>query len=196
MNTFLKSRVLTQAIDEKRFNPDVSRQLKSIASQFQHKAGQIVLFTGESTSGKTLTAEFLTAEFLATKLGHPLYRIDLASLVSKYIGETEKNLSHAFDEAELLDAILLFDEADSLFGKRTQVNTAHDRFANQESSYLLQRIEAYTGLIILTANNGEDIDDTLIRNVTWQVELNNPVLQRRLSLWRRILNRLRKLKLR
>ena len=191
MNTFLKPRVITQAIDVRRFPPDVLRQLKSITSQFHHKAGHIVLFTGESTSDNTLAAELL-----ATQLGHPLYRIDLASLVSKYIGETEKNLTQAFEEAETHDAILLFDEADSLFGKRTQVSTAHDRYANLDSSYLLQRIEAYPGLVILTTNNREDIDDTLLRNVTWQVELNRPLLQPRLSLVQRILDWLRKLKLR
>jgi len=96
MNTLLKPRVLTQVIDEKRFAPDILRLVKSIASQFQHKTGHIVLFTGESSSDNTLTAELL-----ATRVGHPVYSIDLAAVVSKYVGETQKELSHAFEEAEL-----------------------------------------------------------------------------------------------
>ena len=116
-------------------------------------------------------------------------------MVSKYVGEAAKNLSHAFEEAGLINAILLFDEADSLFGKRTEVSTARDRYANQESSYLLERIEAYPGLVILTTNKRENIDGALLRNVSWQVELNSPVLQTRFSLRQRILNWLRKLRL-
>ena len=188
MSAFLKPLVLIQAINEKRFSPDVLRQLKSIASQFQNKKGHIVLFTGESTSGNTFTANYL-----ANYLDRSVFRIDLSALVSKYIGETEKNLLQVFEDADSQDAILLFDEADSLFGKRTEVSTAHDRYANLDSSYLLERIEVYPGLVILATNHRENVDDTLLHIVNWQVDLNSPVPPPRLSLWRRILDWVRKL---
>lgn len=188
MSDFLKPLVLVQAINEKQFSPDVLRQLKSIASQFQNKKGHIVLFTGESTSDNTFTSNYL-----ANSIGQPLYRIDLSAVISKYIGETEKNLLQVFDEADSHNAILLFDEADSLFGKRTEVSTAHDRYANLDSSYLLERIEVYPGLVILATNHPENVDDTLLHKVNWQVDLNSPVPPPRLSLWRRILDWLRKL---
>ena len=105
------------------------------------------LFAGESGTGKTLAAEVL-----ANELGLDLYRIDLAAIVSKYIGETEKNLRRVFDAAEASGAVLLFDEADALFGKRGEVKDAHDRYANLEVAYLLQRMESYRGLAILTTN--------------------------------------------
>jgi SpoVK/Ycf46/Vps4 family AAA+-type ATPase len=116
-----------------------------------------VLFTG---TGKTLAASYL-----ATRLPLPLYRVDLASITNKYIGETEKNLNKVFSKAENKGWILFFDEADALFGKRTEVSDAHDRFANQEISYLLQRIEDYEGLVILASNLKENIDDAFVRRM-------------------------------
>lgn len=116
-------------------------QLKSVAEQAQTNVGRIALFSGPSGTGKTLAAKAL-----ARNLGKPLYRIDLAPVVSKYIGETEKNLARVFEASEKLDAVLLFDEADSLFDKRTEVRDADDRYANLHTNYLLQRIEAYAGL--------------------------------------------------
>ena len=109
--------------------------------------GSRALFAGASGTGKTMAAEVLARE-----LGLDLYRIDLRRVVSKYIGETEKNLRRLFDAAEASGAILLFDEADALFGKRSEVKDSHDRYANIEVSYLLQRMEAYRGLAILTTN--------------------------------------------
>jgi SpoVK/Ycf46/Vps4 family AAA+-type ATPase len=148
----------------------------------------ILLFTGESNSGNTFTANYL-----ANYLGQPLYCIDLSAVVSKYIGETEKNLLQVFEDADSHNAILLFDEADSLFGKRTEVSTTHDSYANLDSSYMLERIEVYPGLVILATNHREDVDDTLLHNVDWQVDLNSPVPPPRISLWRRILDWVRKL---
>ena len=109
--------------------------------------GISALFSGASGTGKTMAAEVL-----ANELALDLYRIDLSAVVSKYIGETEKNLRRLFDAAEETGAILLFDEADALFGKRSEVKDSHDRYANIEVSYLLQRMEAYRGLAILTTN--------------------------------------------
>ena len=119
-----------------------------------------VLFISPSGTGKTLAASWI-----AMNLSYPLYRIDLAALTSKYIGETEKNLSKVFSKAKNKNWILFFDEADALFGKRTEASDAHDRHANQEISYLLQRIEDYEGLVILASNLRDNIDDAFVRGL-------------------------------
>jgi len=119
-----------------------------------------MLFSGASGSGKTLAAHWL-----ATSLGRDVLRVDLSQLVSKYIGETEKNLAAAFGRAQQSGAILLFDEADALFGKRSNVRDAHDRYANQETNYLLQRIEAYDGLVILATNRSDAVDPDLLKKL-------------------------------
>ena len=115
--------------------------------------GITVLFRGASGTGKTLAAEVL-----AHDLGRALHRVDLSRVIGTYIGETEKNLSEVFDAAAKSGAVLLFDEADALFGKRTEVKDAHDRFANAQTNYLLQRIEQYDGLVILTTNVVGNLD--------------------------------------
>src|SRR5690606_23785917 len=120
--------------------------------------GIATLFWGDSGTGKTMAAEVL-----ANALDLTLYRIDLSAVVSKYIGETEKNLRKVFDEAEEQGAILLFDEADALFGKRSEVKDSHDRYANIEVSYLLQRMETYRGLAILTTNHKAALDTAFAR---------------------------------
>src|SRR5205814_3839963 len=122
--------------------------------------GISALFAGASGTGKTMAAEVL-----AHDLRLDLYRIDLSSTVSKYIGETEKNLRRIFDAAEEGGAILLFDEADALFGKRSEVKDSHDRYANIEVSYLLQRMEAYQGLAILTTNMKDVLDTAFLRRI-------------------------------
>lgn len=121
---------------------------------------RILFTTGSSGTGKTLAATYL-----ATRLSIPLYRVDLALTVSKYIGETEKNLSKVFTKTINKDWILFFDEADALFGKRTSVSDAHDKFANQETDYLLQRIEDYEGLVILASNLKDNIDEAFVRRL-------------------------------
>ena len=148
----------------------------------QHSSGGIgvgVLFAGESGTGKTLAAEVLAHE-----LHLDLYRIDLAAVVSKYIGETEKNLSQVFDAAEGTGAMLLFDEADALFGKRSEVKDSHDRYANIEVSFLLQRMEAFHGLAILTTNNKAAIDGAFIRRLRFVVQFSFPDLHQREAIWR------------
>ncbi len=143
--------------------------------------GIATLFSGESGTGKTLAAEVL-----ANNLGLALYRIDLSAVVSKYIGETEKNLRKLFDAAEEVGAILLFDEADALFGKRSDVKDSHDRYANIEVSYLLQRMEAYRGLAILTTNHKAALDTAFQRRLRFVVHFPFPDAVLREAIWRRV----------
>jgi hypothetical protein len=143
--------------------------------------GISALFAGPSGTGKTTAAEAL-----ANELRLDLYRIDLAALVSKYIGETEKNLRRVFDAAEEGGAILLFDEADALFGKRSDVKDSHDRYANIEVSYLLQRMETYRGLAILTTNMRQALDQAFLRRIRFVVSFPFPDASLRAELWRRV----------
>lgn len=143
--------------------------------------GISALFAGSSGTGKTMAAEVLAGE-----LRLDLYRIDLSSVVSKYIGETEKNLRRLFDAAEEGGAILLFDEADALFGKRSEVKDSHDRYANIEVSYLLQRMEAYRGLAILTTNLKNALDPAFLRRLRFIVQFPFPDATQRAEIWRRI----------
>lgn len=143
--------------------------------------GISALFAGASGTGKTLAAEVL-----ANTLQLDLYRIDLSSVVSKYIGETEKNLRQVFDAAEQGGVILLFDEADALFGKRSEVKDARDRYANIEVSYLLQRMECYPGLAILTTNLKSSIDTAFLRRIRFVVQFPFPDTVQRAEIWRRI----------
>jgi hypothetical protein len=143
--------------------------------------GISALFAGASGTGKTMAAEVL-----ANALRLDLYRIDLSTVVSKYIGETEKNLRRVFDAAESGGAILLFDEADALFGRRSEVKDSHDRYANIEVSYLLQRMEAYRGLAILTTNMKDALDTAFLRRIRFVVQFPFPVAVHRAEIWRRI----------
>ena len=151
------------------------------ARQTSRGLGATALFSGPSGTGKTLAAEILAHE-----LRLDLYRIDLSQVVSKYIGETEKNLRAIFDAAESSGAILLFDEADALFGKRSEVKDSHDRYANIEVSYLLQRMEAYRGLAILTTNMRHALDQAFLRRIRFIISFPfpDPALRRRI--WERI----------
>ncbi|MEX0269736.1 ATP-binding protein [Leptolyngbyaceae cyanobacterium UHCC 1019] len=143
--------------------------------------GISALFAGGSGTGKTLAAEVLAQEIQLD-----LYRIDLSAVVSKYIGETEKNLGRVFDAAEVGGVILLFDEADALFGKRSEVKDSHDRYANMEVSYLLQRMEAYRGLAILTTNLKGAIDQAFLRRIRFIVQFPFPDAAQRAEIWRRV----------
>jgi hypothetical protein len=143
--------------------------------------GISALFAGQSGTGKTMAAEVL-----ASDLRLDLFCIDLSSVVSKYIGETEKNLRRVFDAAEEGGAILLFDEADALFGKRSEVKDSHDRYANIEVSYLLQRMDAYRGLAILTTNRKEALDSAFLRRLRFIVHFPFPDAAGRAEIWRRI----------
>ena len=176
--------------------PYVAAQLREIVGQLRQRGrvhddwgfaaagrrglGMAALFAGESGTGKTLAAEAI-----ANEARLDLYRIDLANVVSKYIGETEKNLGRLFDAAERSGAVLLFDEADALFGKRSEVKDSHDRYANIEVAYLLQRVESYRGLAILTSNLKSALDRAFLRRIRFVVQFPFPDAAARTELWRR-----------
>ncbi|WP_223422692.1 ATP-binding protein [Tateyamaria pelophila] len=143
--------------------------------------GTAALFAGPSGTGKTLAAEVL-----ANDLSLDLYRVDLSQIISKYIGETEKNLSRIFAAAEDGGAVLLFDEADALFGKRSEVKDSHDRYANVEVSYLLQKMESYRGLAILTTNQKSALDTAFLRRLRYVLTFPFPDTGARADIWRRI----------
>jgi len=142
--------------------------------------GVIALFTGPPGTGKTMAAGILARE-----LSLDLYKVEISSVVSKYIGETEKNLEQIFSEAQDSDAVLFFDEADALFGKRSDVSDARDRYANIEIAYLLQRTEEYDGMVILASNLRNNIDEAFVRRLHFAVEFPFPEETERLSIWRR-----------
>ncbi|MFG2227259.1 ATP-binding protein [Streptomyces sp. NPDC048644] len=141
--------------------------------------GVLALFAGDSGTGKTLSAEVVAAD-----LGLDMYVVQLSSVVDKFVGETEKNLERIFTEADRTDAVLLFDEADAVFGKRSEVKDAHDRYANLESAYLLQRLEAFDGIALLTTNLRANIDDAFTRRLDLIVDFPFPDAEQRLALWR------------
>ncbi len=196
----LATRVRTSATwDDLVLPPAQQEQLHEIAATVRHRrtvyrtwgmdrgsglrgTGVSVLFSGPSGVGKTLAAEVI-----AESLHLDLYRIDLSQIVSKYIGETEKNLRMVFDAADAGGCVLLFDEADALFGKRTEVKDSHDRYANLEVSYLLQRMESYRGLAILTTNLRENVDKAFLRRLTAIVSFPFPDTSERARIWQRTL---------
>ena len=172
-------------------------QLRSIAAYLRHservlgdwgyadsgaRPGLKALFAGDSGTGKTLAAQVVAAD-----LGLDVFRIDLATVVSKYIGETERNLDRIFNAAEGSNAILFFDEADALFGKRSEVKDAHDRYANIEVSYLLQRMETYCGAVLLATNYRRNVDDAFFRRLDFVVDFPFPEPADRVRLWKRLL---------
>jgi hypothetical protein len=173
---------------------DTLAQLHELCSQVRHEhlvhdrwgfgrrlsrgRGVSALFSGPPGTGKTMAAEVIAAD-----LQLDLYRIDLARVVSKYIGETEKNLARIFAEAGDSNAILFFDEADALFGKRTEISDAHDRYANLETSYLLQRMEEHAGVVILASNLRENLDEAFLRRIRFLVDLPFPDAASRRRIW-------------
>jgi SpoVK/Ycf46/Vps4 family AAA+-type ATPase len=144
--------------------------------------GLNVLFCGPSGTGKTMSAGIVARE-----LGLDLYKIDLSTVISKYIGETEKQLSQLFREARSSNAILFFDEADAIFGKRSEVKDAHDRYANVEVAYLLQKMEEYEGIVILATNFRKNIDDAFTRRIHYIVEFPFPEAPYRERIWRSLM---------
>ena len=144
--------------------------------------GVTALFSGPPGTGKTMCASLI-----AKDLGTELYQVDLGKIVSKWVGETEKNLAALFDAAEASHAVLLFDEADSLFGKRTAVTSSNDRYANQETNFLLQRIESFAGICILTTNHDPAIDEAFRRRLSVHVRFPMPDEEEREKLWHAML---------
>ncbi|MDA0173856.1 ATP-binding protein [Solirubrobacter taibaiensis] len=178
--------------------PKQAEQLQSISAYLRHRdrvlsewgyertvsrtQGLKVLFAGESGTGKTMGAQVIAAE-----LGLEIFRVDLATTVSKYIGETEKNLDRIFGAAEGSNAILFFDEADALFGKRSETSDSHDRYANIEVAYLLQKMEGYPGAVILATNFRRNIDDAFIRRLDFVIDFPFPEKEDRRRIWNKVL---------
>ncbi|MFI9627595.1 ATP-binding protein [Streptomyces sp. NPDC052042] len=178
--------------------PDTHAQLRELTARARHRdrvlgewgmrpgggrgRGVSALFAGDSGTGKTMSAEVIAAD-----LGLDLYTVDLATVIDKYVGETEKNLERIFSEAAGVNGVLLFDEADAIFGKRSDVKDAHDRYANVESAYLLQRMESFDGLAILATNLRANLDDAFTRRLDLVVDFPVPDPGQRLVLWERCL---------
>lgn len=169
-----------EACDQMRFRHVVYNDW-GFDQKITYGTGLGMLFTGPPGTGKTLSAQVI-----ANELGLELYRVDLSQVISKYIGETEKNLKAIFDEAALSSAILLFDEGDALFSKRTEVNDSHDKYANVETSYLLQKIESYEGIAIVTTNLLSNIDEAFIRRFAFVVHFPLPTPEYRRQIWRNV----------
>ncbi|UJS16681.1 MAG: ATP-binding protein [Candidatus Jettenia sp.] len=169
---------------------EIIRAMKSLTkvhydwgmSKVWNESGISLLFAGPPGTGKTMAAEIL-----ANKLDLPMYRIDLSQVVNKYIGETEKNLKRLFDAADVSDTILFFDEADALFGRRTEVKDAHDRYANLEISYLLERMERFKGLAILATNRKKDIDEAFLRRLRYILDFPLPDVEHREKIWLQVI---------
>ncbi|MFB6571779.1 ATP-binding protein [Streptomyces noursei] len=174
-------RILQEVVAHVRQRGTVYRDW-GFAKSLRSGLGVTALFAGGSGTGKTLAAEVMARE-----LGLDLFVVDLSQVVSKYIGETEKNLSRVFDAAERGGALLLFDEADALFGKRSEVKDSHDRYANLEVSYLLMRMEAYRGLAVLTTNMKKALDSAFMRRIRFVVDFPFPTERERAEIWRRVL---------
>ncbi|MEV6130668.1 ATP-binding protein [Streptomyces violaceusniger] len=176
-----QSRILREVVAHVRQRATVHQEW-GFAATLRRGLGVTALFAGGSGTGKTLAAEVMAKE-----LGLDLFIIDLSQVVSKYIGETEKNLRKVFDAAERGGALLLFDEADALFGKRSEVKDSHDRYANLEVSYLLMRMEAYRGLAILTTNMKKALDPAFMRRIRFVIDFPFPGESERAEIWRRVL---------
>ncbi|MCG3043215.1 ATP-binding protein [Streptomyces sp. S1A] len=176
-----QSRVLREIVAHVRQRGTVHQEW-GFARTLRRGLGVTALFAGGSGTGKTLAAEVMARE-----LGLDLFVVDLSQVVSKYIGETEKNLRRVFDAAERGGALLLFDEADALFGKRSEVKDSHDRYANLEVSYLLMRMEAYRGLAVLTTNMKKALDTAFMRRIRFVVDFPFPGEAERAEIWRRVL---------
>lgn len=178
--------------------PDAHAQLRELTARARHRdrvlgewgmrpgggrgRGVSALFAGDSGTGKTMSAEVIAAD-----LGLDLYTVDLATVIDKYVGETEKNLERIFTEAAGVNGVLLFDEADAIFGKRSDVKDAHDRYANVESAYLLQRMESFDGLAVLATNLRANLDDAFTRRLDLVIDFPVPDPEQRLLLWERCL---------
>ncbi len=177
-----RQRALLQSISSYLRHRDLVLQQWGYERTVARTQGLKAMFAGESGTGKTMAAQVL-----ANELGLELYRVDLATVVSKYIGETEKNLDRIFAAAEGSNAILFFDEADALFGKRSGVSDAHDRYANIEVAYLLQKMEGYVGAVILATNFRSNIDDAFLRRLDFVIDFPFPEADDRRRIWQLLL---------
>ncbi|MBL7103303.1 MAG: AAA family ATPase [Bacteroidales bacterium] len=187
-NDLVLPKYLNDALNDFVFEAKERKQFweeDKVRSLFPQGRGLMALFIGPPGTGKTMAAQVLAAE-----LGLDLFRIDLSSVVSKYVGETSQNLERILSRAEHMDIVLLFDEADALFGKRTEVKDAHDRFANTDTNYLLQAIENYQGIALLSSNKKENIDTAFIRRLRYILEFPKPDARQREQIWSKVLDKL------
>jgi AAA+ superfamily predicted ATPase len=182
-----------RTFDDLVVEPEVREQLQELIDRYRHRdevaewgvspdIGITALFAGPSGTGKTLSAEVV-----AGALGLELFKIDLSSVVSKWIGETEQNLEEIFAAAEATQQVLLFDEADALFGRRSEVSDARDRYANIEVAYLLQRLETYSGIVVLTTNLRKNMDEAFTRRMSVVIDFGMPGAEERIAIWQRAL---------
>ncbi|MBL8784545.1 MAG: ATP-binding protein [Deltaproteobacteria bacterium] len=199
MGAIARLRKTTDTWDDLITTPEVGIQLRELCHRYRFRdkvlgewglgkrfssaMGVSALFEGPPGTGKTMSAGVIAKE-----LGLDLYQVELSQIVSKWIGETEKNLSRVFDEAERSGAMLLFDEADSLFSKRTSVSSANDRYANLEVNYLLQRVERFSGIAILTTNFADSIDSAFARRLSMRVTFPQPSIEEREALWKTMID--------
>ena len=179
----LNSEVLTRIQDIHAWFRHGARLMNDLGYARRMRPGYRCLFYGPPGTGKTMTAALL-----ATEAGREIYRIDLGTVVSKWVGETSKNLARIFDQAQSRDWVLFFDEADALFTKRTQLKDAHDRYANQEVAFLLQRIEDFDGVVILATNFRDQLDDAFTRRFDSIIHFPMPTRQERLRIWSNAIN--------
>jgi SpoVK/Ycf46/Vps4 family AAA+-type ATPase len=168
-----------ELIARKRYEDRVYRQW-GLDRRIEYGKGIIALFSGPPGTGKTLLAGLIARE-----LGFELYQVDLSQIFSRWLGETEKALAKVFDQAERAHAVLLFDEADALFAKRTEVEDSRDRYANVAVNYLLQRLERYSGVAVLTTNKDSYLDEALRRRLSLHLMLEEPEVPERLRLWQK-----------
>lgn len=174
------TKALDTVISWRTHAPDVLQDW-GLGATFGKSRALTALFKGPSGTGKTMAASVI-----ANTLGLPLYKVDLATLVSKYIGETERNLDALFTAAEAADVVLFFDECDAIFGKRSEVSDAHDRYANLETSFLLQRMESFAGIMILASNLHQNMDDAFLRRIDLVADFPAPGVRERTALWERL----------
>ena len=174
-------RQVQELLDRVRLRGGLAREMR-IDQTVTRGKGLIALFAGASGTGKTLSAELL-----ASQQGIDLYKVDLSAVVSKWVGDTEKNLERVFAEAEDSNALLFFDECDSLFGQRGRISDARDRWANLQVNYLLQRVEDYSGVVVMATNLRKNIDEAFARRIEVVIEFPSPDAELRFRIWQRIL---------
>jgi len=181
ISNFLKPLAPVQLAGDHQLPPNLSRQFDSIINHFQNKQGNIILFSGASNAVNTLSANLL-----AKQMKVDVYRVDLSAVVSKYIGETEKNLLQVFEFVGKQHFILFFDDADGMLTRRTGASDSHDRYANLDIEYLLKRIEAHSGIAIIATNMRDSLDSRLLDAAPWQINFTKPVIAQPLPWWQRL----------
>lgn len=184
LNAYLKPVLLTQPVDDMQLPSGLERKFSSVVNHFQNKRGNLVLFYGASASENAFAACLL-----AKRVQRDVYRLDLSAAASSHIGDTEKHLLNIFEFAREQGFVLLIDEVDSLFSQRSGIHTDDARYGNLDLNYLLRRFSEYPEFIIVTTNSRDNLDKTLLREIPWQVNLEQPKKQSNLPFWQRFFRR-------